>query len=79
MLSHIQVRGNFPDQGLVYIEYFFLDMYIAILLTTLNSYAFSLITLENNRLLHWRDNLLVKLLYWPLLLWSMAVISRAIL
>lgn len=79
MLSHIQVRSEFPGSGLVYIEYFYLVMYVVILLTALNAYLFSLEALRGRTVLHWRDNLLTKLMFWPSLLWAMAVVSLVVL
>jgi len=75
LLAHIQVRSQFSDSGLVYIEYFYLVMYIFLLLTALNAYLFSLKQLNSCSLLHFRDNLLPKVIFWPLLLWSMAFIT----
>jgi hypothetical protein len=75
LMAHIQVRSRFASAGLVYMEYFYLLMYIALLLTALNAYLFSLKTFAGCKLLHFRDNLIPKVTFWPLLLWSMAVIS----
>ena len=79
LLSHIQVRSQFAGSGLVYIEYFYLVMYVAILLVALNSYVFSLTALSGRTILHWRDNLLPKVLFWPFLLWSMVIVSWLVL
>jgi len=79
MLSHIQVRSEFAGSNLVYIEYFYLVMYIAILLAAVNSYLFSINALEGVQALHWRDNLLPKILFWPFLLWSMVIVSLVVL
>lgn len=79
MLSHIQVRSNFPGAGLVYIEYFYLVMYMAILLTAVDAYLVSIGYFANWWLIRWRDNLLPKLLFWPSLLWSMVIVSYLLL
>lgn len=42
LLAHIQVRRMFAGSGLVYLEYFYLIMYVIILLTSLNAYIFSI-------------------------------------
>jgi hypothetical protein len=75
LLAHIQVRSQFAGSGLVYLEYFYLMMYGAILLTALNAYLFSLKHLASCTLLHYRDNLLPKLAFWPLLLWSLVFLT----
>jgi len=72
LLSHIQVRGLFVDSGLVYIEYFYLVLYVMILLVALNGYLFSLTGDRRVKLLHRNDNFLARVSYWPLLSWSLA-------
>jgi hypothetical protein len=79
LLSHIQVRSLFADSGLVYIEYFYLVLYGMILLVALNGYLFSLTGNAQWRLLHRRDNFLAKVTFWPILLWSLAVVSLLVL
>ncbi len=75
MLAHIQVRSQFASSGLVYIEYFYLIMYGAILLTALNAYIFSLGCDYGFNWIHYRDNLIPKVGFWPLLLGAMALIT----
>ena len=75
LLSHIQVRSMFAGSGLVYIEYFYLIMYGMILVVTLNAYLFSLKSLENLWLLHYRDNYVAKVTFWPLMLWTMLIVT----
>ena len=79
MLAHIQVRSEFAGSNLVYIEYFYLMMYLAILLAAVNSYFFSISNLKGMEFLHWRDNLLPKILFWPMLFWSMVIVSFLVL
>lgn len=79
MLSHIQVRSMFAGSGLVYIEYFYLVMYLYILLTALNGYLFSLIGLEKFRLLQYGDNIVAKVTFWPVLLFGMLVVGWVVL
>jgi hypothetical protein len=73
LLAHIQVRSQFAGSGLVYIEYFYLIMYGAILLTALNAYVFSLGREHGWRWLHMHDNLIPKVVFWPLLMWALAI------
>jgi hypothetical protein len=66
LLAHVQLREQFAASGIVYIEYFYLLMYVLMLLVTLNSFALS----WNSKspwiyALTFRDNLPAKLLYWP--------------
>ena len=75
MLAHIQVRSLFAGAGLVYIEYFYLIMYIVILFTALNAYIFSLGKLPRLNLIYYRDNFIAKLAFWPVVLWMMALVT----
>lgn len=79
MLSHIQVRSMFAGSGLVYIEYFYLVMYLYILLSALNGYLFSLKGLEDFWLLHYGDNIVAKVSFWPVLLFLMLVVGWYVL
>ncbi len=79
LLSHIQVRSMFAGSGLVYIEYFYLVMYGMVLATALNAYLFSLKRMRNHWLLHYRDNYIAKVTFWPVLLWSTALITVSML
>jgi len=73
LLAHIQVRQQFLDSPLVYIEYFYLIMYILILLCALNFYVFSIGKENSSNLIIYRDNLIPKVAFWPLLLWMIAI------
>ena len=75
LLAHIQVRSQFAGSGLIYIEYFYLVMYGVLLLTALNAYLFSMGEDLRWRWLHYHDNLIPKIVFWPLLLWSLAISS----
>jgi hypothetical protein len=75
MLAHIQVRSLFAGEGLVYIEYFYLIMYIVILFTALNAYVFSLGRLPRLNFIYYRDNFIAKLAFWPVVLWMMALVT----
>ncbi len=79
LLAHTQVRSQFPESGLVYIEYFYLIMYLAISLSAANMYIFSLGEFRCLNLIHYKDNLISKLVYWPVLLWLMAIATWAAL
>lgn len=73
LLSHLHVRGQFAGSGLVYLEVFYLIMYVVILLVALNSYVFTIDGLKKCKLIQWRDNLIPKIAFWPLLLWMLAL------
>lgn len=79
MLAHVQVRQLFAGSALVYIEYFYLIMYIIILLTALNAYVFSLGQLEHFNLIYYNDNFIPKVAFWPVVLWMMAIATLIVL
>ncbi len=73
LLAHIKLRGDFPVREVLYLEYFYIAMYFAILITIVNSFVFGS---ENNfPIVHYRDNLIPKLLYWPGILLVLLVIT----
>lgn len=75
MLSHIQLRNEIPGNG-VYLEYFYLIMYVVTLLVSLNAYFVSLFaSKERSSFLLNNDNRISKLLYWPLLLGILNIIT----
>lgn len=75
LLAHIQVRQQSSGTNLVYIEYFYLIMYVMILATALNAYLFSLGRLKHMDFIHYRDNLVPKILFWPITLGLMALFT----
>ena len=77
MLSHIHIREQFPSEGVVYIEYFFLIMYLSMIMSIINSFVFS--ASKRINLISFCDNLIVKLLYWPIILLLMTLVTYFIL
>mgnify|MGYP000657211574 CR=1 FL=1 len=78
VISHVDIRTRFPAQGVVYIEYFYLVMYILMVTMVITSFVYR----HHNRWYSWlfsQDSLLPKLMYWPLSLGSMAAISYLVL
>ena len=75
ILLHIQIRQQFAGSELVYIEYFYLIVYLVIIMTAFNSFVFSMGRLKYLNVIHFRDNLLVKASYWPVVLWMMAGVT----
>ncbi|MBF0445224.1 MAG: hypothetical protein HQL68_06515, partial [Magnetococcales bacterium] len=73
LIGHSQLRSQLESSGMVYIENFFLIMYCALLLVSINAYLFSVN--HNVKFLQWRDNLAPKLLYWPVILLLVLVVT----
>lgn len=66
IVSHVSIRQKLAANGIIYLEYFYFVLYLAILTTSINSILFA----SNTRsgFVHYRDNLVAKLLYWPIIL-----------
>ncbi|MBT9314538.1 ligand-gated ion channel [Leptothoe spongobia] len=82
LLSQVQIREQFAGSSIVYVEYFYPLMYLALLGVSVNSYLFALPDDGNNRIMYWihkDDNVHPKLLFWPVLLGSAAVITACVL
>lgn len=60
---HLGLRDNLIEGGIVYVEYFYCITYAMILYVVVNSILFSCTEL---RLIHYRNNLIPKLLFWPI-------------
>lgn len=66
IIAHSSLRSRIPIVGVVYLEYFYFVMYIAILVISLDSIAFA-----SNRSIPFidaKDNLYMKVLYWPVIM-----------
>jgi hypothetical protein len=74
LIAHIQLREQFSGTKLVYLEFYYYLMYLLLIGTTVNTYVFSEEANRFTSLFHWRDNLIPKLFFWPLvLLYAVAV------
>lgn len=72
VLAHIQVRSQFAGSDIVYIEFFYLIMYVFIFLVVLDSYVFASGQPKLLAQLVGRDNAVARITYWPTLLWAFA-------
>ncbi|MBF0276463.1 MAG: hypothetical protein HQM13_01670 [SAR324 cluster bacterium] len=66
MLSHIHLRQEFLGAEVVYVEYFYFLSYAVLLVVALDSYIYLSDKFPNWSLVHSKDNVMVKVLYWPL-------------
>ena len=70
LISHIQIRSQFGGTNVVYLEGFYYLTYLLLILTTINTYLFAEEPTRLTAVLHYRDNIIPKILYWPLVLLS---------
>ncbi|MFK5971511.1 MAG: hypothetical protein QM487_15530 [Candidatus Marithrix sp.] len=75
MLSHIQLRSSFSAAGVVFMEYFYFLMYVMILLVALNTFLFSVGWSSRWGFIPYKDNLIPKIIFWPLIFGSMLAIT----
>jgi hypothetical protein len=73
IIAHSALRARIPTGGIIYIEYFYFVMYIALLVVSLNSIAFA-----SNRSIPFidaKDNMYMKVLYWPIIMGTLLFIT----
>ena len=76
MLAHIQLREQFPGSATVYIEYFYILMYALFVIATANTYLFSINSSGRwLKIIHYKDNIIAKVAYWPVVLSCLILIT----
>jgi hypothetical protein len=76
ILAHTSLRETLAAQSLVYLEYYFFVMYAAFLGVSVN--AIMAASDVEHPLLRLGDNLIARLAYWPLLSFSLLVVTLII-
>jgi hypothetical protein len=75
IFAHISTRGRIPTQEIFYLEYFYLTMYVALLWVPISSILF--VTGSTKFHVQYKENLISKLLYWPVILGALYVLTVA--
>ena len=65
-VAHTALRENIAAVGITYLESLYILLYLAIIGVALNT--FLIVKRPNSQLLHYRNNLIPKLAYWPLIM-----------
>lgn len=73
VFSHIGARQKIAAQEIIYLEYFYIVMYFAILLVAINSILF--VRWPGSRFIQYEKNLLPKVLFWPVTLGALWVLT----
>ncbi len=73
LVAHSQLRGSVSVNSLMYLEYFCFVLYLAILGVACNAFMFGLDT--SIRVVRERDNLIPKLMFWPLFMGLMLIVT----
>lgn len=79
ILAHIDLRRQFESVGLVYLEYFYLIAYVAVLGVSLDVYLFS--AARGGRFIDFLrrdDNRFPKLAFWPCVLIFLAIVTAVV-
>lgn len=79
LISHIQIRSQFSGSGLVYLECFYYLTYLLLIGTTVNTYLFAEEPRSYTRLIHYADNIVPKVLFWPLVLLASVLFTQVML
>jgi len=74
--AHIGIRSKVNAEGLFMLEYFYLLSYVAFLYVTVNTILFHAEVKWGG--ICYRDNLIYKIIFWPLMLMSILTVSYAI-
>lgn len=78
LLAHIQLREQFGGSGIVYIENFYILMYILLVLATTNVYLFSVRPRRGFDWILYEDNMVFKAAYWPVVLSCLILITLGV-
>jgi len=73
LIAHSQLRNTIKTDYLIYLDYFYIILYPLILLLVLNS--FMVADDKWNPFFRFRDNLLPKLLFWPIAIFFLFVLT----
>jgi hypothetical protein len=76
VLAHSKVRDTFGTSDIIYMEYFYLVMYMAVGYVALNSFLYA--TNTKWKLITTRENLIPRLAYCPLLVGSILIITALV-
>ncbi|MBT5896307.1 MAG: hypothetical protein HOH61_10420 [Rhodospirillaceae bacterium] len=74
IFAHSALRQTLFSASLVYLEYFYLVLYLSCIFVSFNSILFAT---GKGRLFQYRDNLLPKLLFWPVVAGAIFAITLA--
>ncbi|MFW5658636.1 MAG: hypothetical protein ACOCZ8_01520 [Bacteroidota bacterium] len=73
LLAHLDLRRSLGVEEIIYMHYFYFVMYFQILLYSANSILFT--HTDRFPVIEYKQNLLPKVLYFPVLLGSLLVIT----
>jgi hypothetical protein len=75
LIAHIQLREQFAGARVVYLEYYYILMYAMLVICTLNTYVFTIRLKPLEKFIAYEDNLIPKVLYWPVIFIALNVLT----
>lgn len=75
LLAHIHLREQFPGSGIVYMALFYYLMYMALVAVAASTYLFTMKAFPSFTVPYYKDHLIPKVLFWPILLLSMTAFT----
>lgn len=79
VVPQTQLRQQFAGSGLVYIEWLYLVMYLAVFGVAVTVYMSGTDWASQWRVTRYGDSLVAKVLYWPLLLAALVIVTAVVL
>lgn len=76
VLAHLRLKTTVPSITISYMEYIYFLTYVIIFLSSVNCLAYKLS--KNVPIVHTHNNIIIKLLYWPMIALSVLGITLAI-
>lgn len=73
LIGHVQLRDQFQVEEVMYLEYFYFVVYLLILVVAVNGLLFH--NASSRSLVRYQDNLIMKLLYWPVTLGALCLVT----
>ena len=77
IISQIEIRDSLQVSDIIYLDYFFFLIYLLLLSISINSILFTR-SASNIKFIAYEENLYPKLIYWPLLLGILLIITRIV-
>ena len=77
LLGHVKLRAMMNFEDFFYMEYFYFLSYFSILVIAVNSLLFGIS--KGFGWVHYRDNIIPKILYWPVMQFALLVITLLII
>ncbi len=75
LLAHIELREQFAGIRIVYMEYFYFLMYAVLMAAAAITYLFTMKAAPWLKIIHYKDCLIPKVSYWPIVLGCMIAIT----